>query len=116
MQRCGPDGARQIVIPSSGRWIALDGAPAIVAPLVPRRRLLALEAVDQIARDEAFVEHDRLVVGAVAHADRDQRAQAEVAIGANDRLERILVVVEKVDDAVVAPERSSSIPPSSVRV
>ena len=70
---------------------------------VPRRRPVALEAVDQIARDEPLVEHDRLVVGAVADAERDRRAQTRVAIPAHDGVERLVAeaveLVEEVDDA-----------------
>ena len=91
VQRCGPDGAGADRDPLVGTVEALDGAARERRPLVPRRRLLALEPVDEPARDEALVEHDGLVVGAVAHPERDQRPQPEVAVRAHDRLERLVV-------------------------
>src|SRR5207244_2845382 len=72
-------------------------------PLVPAGRLLALERCDQLRRDELLVEHDRLVVGAVAHPEPDQGAQAEIPVCAHDSLERFvaepLQLVQEVHDA-----------------
>src|SRR5581483_3137479 len=59
---------------------------------------LAPDPRDQLRRDEAFVEHDGLVVRTVRVTEPDQRAEAQVAVGTDDRLERFLAVVEEVDD------------------
>jgi hypothetical protein len=79
---------------------------------------LELETVDQVTLDETLVEHDSLVVGAIGHRETDQGTQAEVAIGAHDGVERLfaeaLELVRK-STTQVAPDRSISIPPSSVR-
>ena len=81
----------------------LGGAPPNRLPLVPGGRLLALEPGDQLGGDERLVEDDRLVVGAVAHRERDDRAQSEVAIRLHYGLERgvleSLELVQEVDDA-----------------
>ena len=90
-------------MPSSGRWKRSTARRGECLPLRPGGRLLPLEPLEQLRRDEADVEDDGLVVGAVGHADRDQRAQAEVAVGRDDRVDRLLgearELVEEVDDA-----------------
>ena len=68
--------------------VALDGVPGEGLPLVPGRRLVLLQPVDQRPVDQALVEHDGLVVGPIAHPEHDQRAEPQVAIGLDHRGER----------------------------
>src|SRR5437870_13880138 len=81
---------------------ALDRESRERLPLAPGRRLVALELLDELGRHEVEVEYDRLVVAAVAHPERDERSQAEVAVGLSDGAERLLAealeLVEEIDD------------------
>ena len=82
---------------------ALDRLAAEPLPLVPGRRPLGFELLDELAQDETLLQDHRLVVGAVADPESDQRAQARVAVAAHDGLERLgretVELVEEVDDA-----------------
>ena len=84
VQRCGPDGAGQIEMPSSGRW-KRSTARRVNASHSGQAGGLSRSSRSISARlDEPLVEHDRLVVGAVGHREPDQRPEPQVAVGAND--------------------------------
>ena len=89
--------------PLVGAVVALDGEARERLPLRPGRQPVGAEALAQLGRDEAEIEHNDLVVGAVGHADHDHGAQAEVAVRARDRPDRLLrpagELVDVVDDA-----------------
>ena len=81
MQRCGPDGASPIEIPSSGRWWRCTARRVNASHFLPGRRLVLLEPFDQRPIDQALVEHNGLVIGTVAHAKDNQDAQPQIAVG-----------------------------------